>query len=85
MVAYSPLGRGILTGAYRSFDDLEDDDFRKQVRELSKTNTMTHLSLFALYFSSYDSGVIIAFMRSILRNYFSTHASLRISRCDFAR
>lgn len=27
-VAYSPLGRGILTGAYRSADDFEANDFR---------------------------------------------------------
>ena len=28
-VAYSPLGRGMLTGKVRSIDDLEDSDFRK--------------------------------------------------------
>jgi aryl-alcohol dehydrogenase-like predicted oxidoreductase len=28
-VAYSPLGRGFLTGRFRSEDDFEDDDFRK--------------------------------------------------------
>lgn len=28
-VAYSPLGRGVLTGAISSVDDLEDGDFRK--------------------------------------------------------
>ncbi|KAH8153640.1 uncharacterized protein LAJ45_02453 [Morchella importuna] len=38
VVAYSPLGRGILTGAYRSFDDLEDDDFRKQIPRFSPEN-----------------------------------------------
>src|SRR5215213_10804424 len=29
-VAYSPLGRGFLTGQYRSFDDLPADDFRRR-------------------------------------------------------
>ena len=29
LVAYSPLGRGFLTGAYRSSADLPDDDFRR--------------------------------------------------------
>lgn len=38
VVAYSPLGRGILTGAYRSFDDLDDDDFRKQIPRFSPEN-----------------------------------------------
>jgi aryl-alcohol dehydrogenase-like predicted oxidoreductase len=28
-VAYSPLGRGFLTGAFRSFDDLALDDWRR--------------------------------------------------------
>jgi aryl-alcohol dehydrogenase-like predicted oxidoreductase len=28
-VPYSPLGRGFLTGAFRSLDDLGDDDFRR--------------------------------------------------------
>jgi aryl-alcohol dehydrogenase-like predicted oxidoreductase len=29
-VAYSPLGRGFLTGRFRTFDDLPDDDFRRR-------------------------------------------------------
>jgi aryl-alcohol dehydrogenase-like predicted oxidoreductase len=28
-VAYSPLGRGFLTGRFRSFEDLPEDDFRR--------------------------------------------------------
>jgi aryl-alcohol dehydrogenase-like predicted oxidoreductase len=28
-VAYSPLGRGFLTGRFRSFDDLPEDDYRR--------------------------------------------------------
>jgi len=28
-VAYSPLGRGFLTGQYKSMDDLEEDDWRR--------------------------------------------------------
>lgn len=32
VVAYSPLGRGILTGTFRSLDDFDEDDFRKFVR-----------------------------------------------------
>ena len=28
-VAYSPLGRGFLTGRFRSIDDLPEDDFRR--------------------------------------------------------
>lgn len=29
-VAYSPLGRGIMTGRYKSVDDFEEGDFRRQ-------------------------------------------------------
>ena len=28
-VAYSPLGRGFLTGRFKSIDDLPEDDFRR--------------------------------------------------------
>lgn len=34
VVAYSPLGRGLLTGAIRAPEDLPDGDFRKLVRIL---------------------------------------------------
>jgi len=29
LVAYSPLGRGFLTGQFKTFDDLEPDDYRR--------------------------------------------------------
>ncbi|CAG8792220.1 3332_t:CDS:2, partial [Cetraspora pellucida] len=29
IVAYSPLGRGILSGKYKSIDDFEPNDFRR--------------------------------------------------------
>lgn len=31
VVAYSPLGRGMLTGRFKSVDELEDGDFRKHI------------------------------------------------------
>lgn len=31
VVAYSPLGRGILTGQYKSLDDFDEDDFRRRM------------------------------------------------------
>ncbi|TAQ86892.1 hypothetical protein B7494_g4803 [Chlorociboria aeruginascens] len=34
-VAYSPLGRGILTGQYRSVDDFEEGDFRRTIPRFS--------------------------------------------------
>ncbi|KAK9720391.1 Aldo-keto reductase str7 [Basidiobolus ranarum] len=38
VVAYSPLGRGLLTGQIKSFDDFEDDDFRKTIPKFSQDN-----------------------------------------------
>ncbi|PFH45389.1 hypothetical protein AMATHDRAFT_71740, partial [Amanita thiersii Skay4041] len=38
VIAYSPLGRGMLTGQYKSPDDFEPDDFRRTVPMYSKEN-----------------------------------------------
>ena len=44
-VAYSPLGRGFLTGAIRSPDDFEEGDFRKFAPRFSKENFHKNLEL----------------------------------------
>ena len=44
-VAYSPLGRGFLTGAYRSPDDFAEGDFRKRAPRFSKENFPKNLEL----------------------------------------
>ncbi|CAE6395583.1 unnamed protein product [Rhizoctonia solani] len=38
VVAYSPLGRGILTGQITSNADIPDDDFKKQIPKYSEAN-----------------------------------------------
>ncbi|KAJ7280242.1 NADP-dependent oxidoreductase domain-containing protein [Mycena rebaudengoi] len=38
IVAYSPLGRGLLTGVYKSPDDFEKDDFRRTIPKYSAEN-----------------------------------------------
>jgi len=38
IVAYSPLGRGLLTGQYKSPDDFEPDDFRRLLPRFSEQN-----------------------------------------------
>ncbi|KAJ7149629.1 NADP-dependent oxidoreductase domain-containing protein [Mycena filopes] len=45
IIAYSPLGRGLLTGQYKSPDDFEDGDFRKMVPRYSATNFPNILKL----------------------------------------
>lgn len=45
IVAYSPLGRGFLTGQLKSPDDFEDGDFRKHAPRYSKENFPKNLEL----------------------------------------
>lgn len=44
-VAYSPLGRGMLTGQYKSPDDFEEGDFRKVAPRFSAENFPKNLKL----------------------------------------
>jgi aryl-alcohol dehydrogenase-like predicted oxidoreductase len=46
-VAYSPLGRGFLTGAYQSFDDLPANDFRRSNPRFQGENFQKNLTLVA--------------------------------------
>jgi len=46
-VAYSPLGRGLLTGAIRSIDDLDDDDYRRFSPRFQGENFQRNLDLVA--------------------------------------
>ncbi|KAI1205061.1 Aldo/keto reductase-like protein [Annulohypoxylon truncatum] len=45
VVAYSPLGRGFLTGRYKSPDDFEPTDYRRMVPRYSKENFPKNLEL----------------------------------------
>lgn len=44
-VAYSPLGRGFVTGQYKSRDDFEEGDFRKFSPRFSEENFPKNLAL----------------------------------------
>jgi len=44
-VGYSPLGRGMLTGRYKSPDDFDADDFRRFAPRFSKENFPKNLQL----------------------------------------
>jgi aryl-alcohol dehydrogenase-like predicted oxidoreductase len=45
LVAYSPLGRGFLSGAIRSVDDLDDGDFRRRSPRFQGQNFERNLDL----------------------------------------
>ena len=44
-VAYSPLGRGFLTGRFRTIDDLPPDDYRRQSPRFQGDNFQRNLDL----------------------------------------
>lgn len=44
-VAYSPLGRGILTGAISSADDLPEDDWRRRMPRFGEENLTSNLTV----------------------------------------
>ncbi|MDP9188100.1 MAG: aldo/keto reductase [Actinomycetota bacterium] len=44
-VAYSPLGRGFLTGKVRNLDELADDDFRRQVPRFQGENLERNVAI----------------------------------------
>ncbi|KAG9074269.1 hypothetical protein FS749_014187, partial [Ceratobasidium sp. UAMH 11750] len=47
VIAYSPLGRGLLTGQVTSHNDIPDDDFRKNIPKYSEANFPKILALVA--------------------------------------
>ena len=44
-VAYSPLGRGFLTGSFRSLDELPDNDWRRQDPRFQGDNFAANLAI----------------------------------------
>jgi aryl-alcohol dehydrogenase-like predicted oxidoreductase len=46
-VAYSPLGRGFLSGQIKSLDDLDADDYRRQAERFQGDNFQKNLDLVA--------------------------------------
>jgi aryl-alcohol dehydrogenase-like predicted oxidoreductase len=44
-VAYSPLGRGFLTGQFKTFDDLAPDDYRRNTPRFQGENFQKNLAL----------------------------------------
>jgi aryl-alcohol dehydrogenase-like predicted oxidoreductase len=42
IVAYSPVGRGLLTGQYKSLDDFAPDDFRRTIPKYAWMSCLRH-------------------------------------------
>jgi aryl-alcohol dehydrogenase-like predicted oxidoreductase len=47
LIPFSPLGRGFLTGRFSSFDDLPQDDFRRQLPRFQQDAIRTNLAIVA--------------------------------------
>ncbi|MBD3582653.1 aldo/keto reductase [Flavobacterium selenitireducens] len=47
LVAYSPLGRGFITGQFKSIDDLPKDDFRRNIPKFRGEHFQKNLDLLA--------------------------------------
>ncbi len=47
LVAYSPLGRGFITGQFKSIDDLPKDDFRRNIPKFQGEQFQKNLELLA--------------------------------------
>ena len=45
ILAYSPLGRGFLTGQFKKFDDLPENDFRRKTPRFSPENFEKNIEL----------------------------------------
>jgi len=45
LVAYSPLGRGFITGRFKSIDDLPEDDFRRNIPKFQGEQFQKNLEL----------------------------------------
>lgn len=48
-VAYSPLGRGMLTGQYKSIDDFDENDFRRSIPRFSRENFDKNIQLVEVF------------------------------------
>lgn len=49
MVTYSPLGRGFMTGRYKSLNDLDANDTRRQLPRFSPENFSKNLDLVKIF------------------------------------
>jgi aryl-alcohol dehydrogenase-like predicted oxidoreductase len=47
LIPFSPLGRGFLTGRFSSFDDLPQDDFRRQLPRFQQDAIRANLAIVA--------------------------------------
>ena len=57
ILAYSPLGRGFLTGQFKKFDDLPENDFRRKTPRFSPENFEKNIEL--VKFSQVEKILII--------------------------
>jgi aryl-alcohol dehydrogenase-like predicted oxidoreductase len=83
-VAYSPLGRGFLTGQIKNFEDFEADDFRRQSPRFQGENFQKNLDIvkqlenFALEKNCTTSQLALAWVMSQGENIFPIPGTRRV-------
>ncbi|KAJ7270908.1 Aldo/keto reductase [Mycena rebaudengoi] len=88
VVAYSPLGRGLLTGKYRSRDDFEEGDYRRTLPRFSEENFPTnlalveHLQAIADKYGATSSQVVLAWILAEHQDFFPIPGTRNVSRLD---
>ncbi|KAJ7058181.1 NADP-dependent oxidoreductase domain-containing protein [Mycena amicta] len=88
VVAYSPLGRGLLTGKYRSRDDFEEGDYRRTLPRFSEENfgrnlaLVDHLQRIADRYNATSGQVTLAWMLAEHPDFFPIPGTRNVARLE---
>ncbi|KAJ7602511.1 Aldo/keto reductase [Mycena polygramma] len=88
IVAYSPLGRGLLTGKYRSRDDFEEGDYRRTLPRFSEENfpknlaVVDHLQQIADKHNATSGQVALAWMLAEHPDFFPIPGTRDVARLE---
>ncbi|KAJ7889950.1 Aldo/keto reductase [Mycena olivaceomarginata] len=88
VVAYSPLGRGLLTGKYRSREDFEENDYRRTLPRFSEENfpknleLVDHLQHIADKYHATSGQVVLAWMLAEHPDFFPIPGTRNVARLE---
>ncbi|KAJ7456878.1 NADP-dependent oxidoreductase domain-containing protein [Mycena latifolia] len=88
VVAYSPLGRGLLTGKYRSREDFEEGDYRRTLPRFSEENfpknlaLVDHLQQIADKYGATSGQVVLAWMLAEHPDLFPIPGTRSVARLE---
>ncbi|KAJ6630131.1 NADP-dependent oxidoreductase domain-containing protein [Mycena sp. CBHHK59/15] len=88
VVAYSPLGRGLLTGRYRSREDFEEGDYRRTLPRFSEENfpknlaLVDHLQTIAEKYGATSGQITLAWMLAEHDDFFPIPGTRSVARLE---